>query len=106
MAAPRRNTRRPRKEPATLERVKDDFVYMLGETEIKLPSLTYLQTGLVRRMRGLGDRAAMWFVLEETGTEAALKAIDETYPDELDALMDAWAKHSGITLGESEASTS
>ncbi|MGW5316720.1 hypothetical protein [Nocardia thailandica] len=106
MATPRRTTRRTPKKAPELQRVKDDFVYSLGDTEITMPSLTYLQTGLVRRMRGLGDRAAMWFVLEETGSEEALKAIDETYPDELDAFMSAWAEHSGITLGESEASTS
>lgn len=106
MATPRRTTRRTAKKEPTLERVKDDFVYDLGGTTVTVPSLTYLQTGLVRRMRGMGDRSAMWFVLEETGSEEALKAIDNTYPDELDAFMDAWVKHSGITPGESSASTS
>ncbi|MFD4438985.1 hypothetical protein ACFWPK_04305 [Nocardia sp. NPDC058519] len=87
------------------ERVTADFVHNLGEgddvVEVRLPSLTYLQTSTVRALRGLNDRNAMWFVIEKYATEEMIAAIDSTFPDQMDALLDAWAEHSGISLGES-----
>ncbi|MFC9966338.1 hypothetical protein ACFVH4_19085 [Nocardia ignorata] len=95
----------PKPKAKKPDRVKEEFVHTLGEgdtaVEVRLPSLTYLKTGVVRAMRGLNDRAAMWFVIEKYATTEMLAAIDDTFPDQMEALMDAWATHSGITLGES-----
>ncbi|WP_446224978.1 hypothetical protein ACTWPB_07630 [Nocardia sp. IBHARD005] len=93
---------RTKKKPP---RVTADFVRTLGEgdtaIELRLPSLAYLKTGMVRAMRGYNDRGAMWYVIEKMATPEMIAALDETFPDELQEIFDAWAEHSGITLGES-----
>uniref|UniRef100_UPI003F499080 hypothetical protein n=1 Tax=Nocardia suismassiliense TaxID=2077092 RepID=UPI003F499080 len=101
--APRQNTATNRGKKA---KVKDGFIRAIGaadgETvEVVLPSLTYLKPGLARRLRGMGDRNAMWFIIEESLTAEALAALDEMDPDEFETLLVDWGTHSGINLGES-----
>ncbi|WP_280246155.1 hypothetical protein [Nocardia abscessus] len=81
--------------------VRDPFFYKLGETEIELPSLSYLKPGLVRRLRRLNGTDQMYTLLEEVLDKDALDLIDEMDPDEFDAMREAWHKHSGIEPGES-----
>jgi hypothetical protein len=81
--------------------VKDDFVQQVNGVEIRLPSLSYLRPGLVRRIRRLGDVDAMYTLLELALTPAALAVLDDMTPDAYNELLEAWREHSGISLGES-----
>ncbi|QIS16578.1 hypothetical protein [Nocardia arthritidis] len=92
------------KAPITLNRpiqVKDDFVHRVGSVELRLPSLSYLKPGLVRRIRRLGDVDAMYTLLELTLSADALAVLDEMDPEEYHELLEAWRIHSGVGLGES-----
>ncbi|WP_159844923.1 hypothetical protein [Nocardia sp. CY41] len=102
MATRRKNTAR------NSGKVKDNFVHPVtidgdgNETvDVVLPSLTYIKPGISRRVRGMSNRDAMWFVIEQSASAAALDAIDEMDPDDFEDMLDAWCVHSGITLGES-----
>lgn len=86
--------------------VKDDFTREVDGVEITLPSLTYLKPGLIRKVRRLGDVDAMYTLLELTLSPAQLAAIDDMDPDEYSKLLEDWRDHSGVSLGESDASTS
>lgn len=81
--------------------VKDEFVYAVGDVELRLPSLSYLKPGLIRRIRRLGDVDAMYTLLELTLSAESLAVLDDMDPDEYHALLDAWRTHSGVNLGES-----
>ncbi|MEU2256171.1 hypothetical protein ABZ540_23665 [Nocardia xishanensis] len=92
------------KAPITITKpftVKDEFVHRVHDVEVRLPSLSYLKPGLIRRIRRLGDVDAMYTLLELTLPAEALAAIDDMDPDEYHALLDAWRTHSGVNLGES-----
>lgn len=82
-------------------KVKDDFVGKVGDVEIRLPSLSYLKPGLIRRIRRMHDIDAMYTLIELTVTPAALAALDSMDQDEYQALLDEWRVHSGVGLGES-----
>ncbi|TQM29860.1 hypothetical protein [Nocardia bhagyanarayanae] len=82
-------------------KVKDDFVRQVGDIEIRLPSLSYLKPGLIRRIRRLHDIDAMYTLIELTVSAEALAVLDEMDQDEYQALLDAWRIHSGVGLGES-----
>ncbi|MFD7843996.1 hypothetical protein ACFV4K_13825 [Nocardia sp. NPDC059764] len=84
----------------TPAKVKDDFSYPVNGVEIKLPSLSYLKPGLVRRIRRLGDVDAMYTLLELSLSPEALAALDDMDPDAYQEMMEAWRAHSGISLGE------
>ncbi len=89
--------------------IKDDFVHTIGEgddaTEIRLPSLSYLKPGLVRRIRRLGDVDAMYTLVEMSVTPEQQEVLDEMDPDDWSAMLELWREHSGLSLGESSAST-
>ncbi|NEW49332.1 hypothetical protein GV792_04650 [Nocardia cyriacigeorgica] len=100
----------PPKAPASTQpavtKVKDDFHKMVGDVDIVLPSLSYLKPGLVRRIRRMGDVDAMYTLFEIALSEEQLAVVDEMDPDEYETLLDEWRAHSGVSLGESSASTS
>ncbi|WP_156371279.1 hypothetical protein [Nocardia arizonensis] len=92
------------KAPVTLNQpitVKDEFVYSVGDIDVRLPSLSYLKPGLIRRIRRLGDVDAMYTLLELVLPAESLAALDEMDPDAYHAFLDAWRTHSGVNLGES-----
>ncbi|CAM4498847.1 Tail assembly chaperone [Nocardia ninae] len=82
-------------------RVKDDFVRTVGDVEVRLPSLSYLKPGLIRRIRRMHDIDAMYTLIELTVSAEALVALDNMNQDEYQALLDEWRIHSGVGLGES-----
>jgi hypothetical protein len=93
------------------EYVRDPFVYEVktGEgagTEITLRSLSWLKPGVFRRIRNLSAGDQVYTLLEMLLSDEDLAAIDDMEPDEFEDMSEAWKKHSGITLGESQASTS
>ncbi|MEV0356367.1 hypothetical protein AB0H71_09920 [Nocardia sp. NPDC050697] len=81
--------------------VKDEFVHRVNGTEVRLPSLSYLKPGLIRRIRRLGDVDAMYTLLELVLPADVLAVIDDMEPDDYHVLLDAWRTHSGVNLGES-----
>ena len=89
--------------------VKDEFVHSIGEgddaIEIRLPSLSYLKPGLVRKIRRLGDVDAMYTLIEMSMTPEQQAVLDDMDPEDFDAMLELWREHSGLALGESSAST-
>lgn len=92
----------PKKKPKI---VKDEFVHQIGTgddaVEIRLPSLSYLKPGLVRKIRRLGDVDAMYTLIELTVTVEQQEALDDMVPEDWEAMLELWREHSGIALGES-----
>lgn len=83
------------------EKVKDDYVTTIGDVEVRLPSLSYLKPGVIRRIRRLGDVDAMYTLMEMVLAREVLELLDEMDPDEYEKLLDEWREHSGVALGES-----
>ncbi|MFE6863633.1 hypothetical protein [Nocardia sp. NPDC057668] len=81
--------------------VKTDFTTEVGGVEVRLPSLSYLKPGLVRRIRRLNGVDAMYTLLELCLSPEALIAVDDMTQDDYQALLEAWRTHSGVGLGES-----
>ncbi|OBA62187.1 hypothetical protein A5780_19195 [Nocardia sp. 852002-20019_SCH5090214] len=112
MTAAPANRRRRATKKNTDDYVRDDFSYMVTatdgdsahEVEVRLPSLTYLKPGQVRRMRKLSQVDAFYTLLEETLDDEALAAVDDMDPDEFRDMLDKWREHSGVNEGESSAS--
>lgn len=102
MAANNRAPVAMKKKPS---KVKDDFVTTIGEgedaVEIRLPSLTFLNTGIARRVRNLSQADAMFTVFEMHLSKNALIALDALNSDEFEELCTEWREHSGVSLGES-----
>lgn len=81
--------------------VKDDFVTDIDGVEVRMPSLSYLKPGLIRKIRRLGDVDAMYTLMELVLDESALAVIDEMDPDAYGNFLEEWREHSGVALGES-----
>lgn len=82
-------------------KVRDDFVTEVNGTEVRLPSLSYLKPGVVRKIRRLGSIDAMYTLMELVLDEPTLEVIDEMDPDEYSDMLEGWKTHSGVSLGES-----
>ena len=99
------NSRAPIAAKKKPSKVKDDFIKTLGEgedaIEIKLPSLTFLNTGVTRRVRNLSQADAMFTLFEMYLSKEALDALDALNPEEFEELCTEWKDHSGVSLGES-----
>lgn len=95
--ATRRRPAKP-KEPTIVE---DDFTTEVGGVEIRLPSLSNLPFGLVRKARNLSRVELMFVVMEEELTDEQLAVIDKLRNREIQDLVNEWREHSGIDLGES-----
>lgn len=90
---------RPRKK------VRDDFETIIesGEdtVEVVLPSLTYLKPKFQRAVQHMTESQGLWAIIEMSVDEETLDAIDEMDPDAFEQLQKDWAKHSGVSMGES-----
>lgn len=84
----------------------EKFHYTIGKTKIALPLIGNLPLGIARKTRH-ADAAEQLFVTFETlfaeGSKE-LDALDTLDGDQMNELMEAWQKASGVTLGESTAS--
>ncbi|WP_280438925.1 hypothetical protein [Nocardia cyriacigeorgica] len=88
-------------KPTEQKIVEEDFVRKVGGVEIRLPSLSNLPFGVVRRNRHATKTELMFVVMEDVLTDKQLAAIDKLHNAEIRDLVDAWREHSGIDLGES-----
>ncbi|TDP27617.1 hypothetical protein [Nocardia ignorata] len=85
----------------TPDKVKEDFVERVGSVEVRLPSLTYLKPGTIRRIRRLGLTDALYTIIELSVPGEVLAALDDMDHDSYHRLIASWQRHSGVSLGES-----
>ncbi|WP_067819498.1 hypothetical protein [Nocardia inohanensis] len=78
-----------------------DFVRTIEGVEFRLPSLSYLKPGLVRRIRRLSNTDAIYTLLELSLSAEALAVLDDMAPADFQRLLEEWRIHSGVSLGES-----
>lgn len=86
---------------ADASKVKDDYVTDVAGVEVRLPSLSYLKPGLIRRLRRLSDVDAVYTLMELVLSAEALAAVDEMDPEQYARMLEDWRTHSGVALGES-----
>src|SRR5690554_32376 len=91
-----------RKKPAA----EDAFEFEHDGKTYTLPKFGTWSAGLVRRVRKLPDVDATFTILEEVADPETLAAIDAMGLDEFNQLQQDWADHGGVTLGESDSSSS
>jgi len=83
----------------------EEFVADVGGVEIRLPLLSELKTGVVRKIRNLDAGDQVFTIIEMLCTDDELAAVDEMTQPELAKLMEDWQEASGISVGESSASS-
>ena len=75
-----------------------------GET-VTLPKYKNLRAGLIRKIRKLAPIDQIFTVLEEVASPAVLALIDDLDQEQCNDLVQAWQNDSGLTAGESKASS-
>jgi len=82
-----------------------DFTYTMpdGKT-VTVPSLAKMNAGIMRRTRRLDEEDRVWTILEFVCDADTIAAIDDLDAEQFEAFMAAWQKHSGVSVGESQAS--
>lgn len=78
----------------------EKFHYTVGKKKITLPKFGELPFGVVRRMRKADEEEQLFILLEEAADEADMAVIDTIPMNEIEKLMQAWMKDSGVTAGE------
>lgn len=73
----------------------------------RIPKAKYLPVGLIEKFEGEKKELSVADVLAmfDNGDDATLAAIRTLDAEQLQALTKAWQQDSGLTVGESEAST-
>lgn len=84
----------------------EKFEYDTGEGIIYLPNMKRLKSGVLRKIRNLTDADQMYTLFELVLTDDQLALLDELDGDELEVLVKEWNEFSGVSLGESAASSS
>jgi hypothetical protein len=84
----------------------EKFHYTIGKHEVTLPNFGNLPFGLVRKTRHMPDDERFFAMLEILlGEDSAdMAAVDTLGTAEMNEFIEAWQKHSGVSLGESSAS--
>jgi hypothetical protein len=84
-----------------------DFAYVAesGAT-ITVPKFKRIPMGIVRQMRRESPIEQMFLILEKLASKETLAVIDVMGADEFNTFVEAWQADSGITAGESKASSS
>lgn len=81
------------------------FHYKHDGHEIALPYMKNLKAGMLRKIRKLPLDDQVFTILEQVASEDDLAILDDMDGDELNAFIAAWQEASGVTLGESQASS-
>mgnify|MGYP007087611768 CR=1 FL=1 len=82
------------------------FHYTLEDgREIVLPHFKNLPFGVVRKLRKEDEAEQLFSLVEQVADDNALAIIDTLGMSEIETLFAAWQKDSGVTVGESSAST-
>lgn len=70
-----------------------------------IPKAKYMTIGQVESLQTKGSEVGLMDILEILGQGDAREAVRGLEQEQLMALMDAWQADSGLTVGESSAST-
>jgi hypothetical protein len=84
--------------------VDEDGEEVQRKHSITLPKFDQIPFGLIRKNRSLPQAEQFFVLLEQVVSETDLDIIDKTTQAEMLALVEAWQKDSGISLGESSDS--
>ena len=71
---------------------------------VTLPKFSAIPFGLIRKNRKLPQEEQFFALLEQVASEEDLEKMDRAPQSEMEKLMKAWEKDSGVDAGESEAS--
>lgn len=71
---------------------------------VTLPRFEAIPFGLIRKNRRLPEAEQFFSLIEQVASEEDLEKMDKAPQSEMEKLMEAWQKDSGISMGESEAS--
>lgn len=96
----------PKKAPIPAKKtgsdvVKEDFVKEIDGVEVRLPSLSFLDTGTLRAIRNMTFTDQTFSLIERYLEGDALAAVDSLKSDRFNDFLEEWRDHSGISLGES-----
>lgn len=78
----------------------EKFHYTVGKKKLTLPRFGELPFGVARKIRKVSEEEQLFILLEEAADEASLEIIDTIPMSEIEKLMQAWMKDSGVTAGE------
>lgn len=73
---------------------------------IVLPKFGQIKFGIIRKNRKLPQQEQFFALLEEVASQEVLDIIDEAYQESMQDMMTEWQKESGVSMGESEDSSS
>lgn len=82
----------------------EDFTHDSPKGPITVPSLSMIPFGVMRKARKLDGAEQTYAVVEAVASPDALDVIDLLTAREFAAFSEAWAAHSGASVGESQAS--
>lgn len=99
MAAPRKKA-----EPATGPGSDELFHHTTPHGVITLPPLGEVPIGVMRKARKSSGVNQLFDIIEAVADEDTLVVFDKLNANQVSALNDAWAAHSGVSTGESSAS--
>ena len=75
-------------------------------TVITLPKFKFVPAGVIRRTRTSNQADQIFSAIEAVASDETVKQIDELTSEQLNDFIKAWQKNSGVTMGESSASSS
>lgn len=84
----------------------EKFRYDVEGGTIVLPSLKFIKSGVIRKLRKLDETDQMFSLFETLLPEDQLDLVDELTGEQLTELATAWRDFSGVSMGESAASSS
>jgi hypothetical protein len=83
-----------------------EHTFANGKT-VSVPKFKKVMTfGRARKLRALSEAEQMFTIFEDICDEKTLAVLDEMDADETSEFFEAWQADSGVTTGESTASTS
>ena len=93
--------------PVAPPKPSSDFTFITeAGVTVVVPKFKTMPMGLVRKMRKESPIEQMFLILERLASKDALAILDEVEAGEFNTFIEAWQADSGITAGESKASSS
>jgi hypothetical protein len=83
----------------------EQFHYTHNGRSFTMPHAKNIKVGVIRKAAKLPSGTQEFAVLEAILSDDALEVVDDMDAQEFEAFMKAWQKESGVTLGESLASS-
>lgn len=83
----------------------EQFHHEVNGKTVTLPHLKNLPFGVIRKLRNEDPAEQLFSLVEQTADEDALEVIDTLGMEQVNELFTAWQEASGVSLGESTASS-